>query len=220
MKIFSKIISLSVGISLLGGLVGGFAPSVLAASKRVAIVDQGAAAAAGIQEFDQLAEGTEFSLGAGETIVIGYLTSCVVETITGGKVVIGAKQSEVTGGEVSRAEVKCAEPRLALTAAESQESATIAFRPAPSLRHVFTRTPLLLGSHQPLFVEIVSADTNQIVKKLQSDNGRIDLAAENVELEPGKTYWIKNGDNAPLTIEIDPAAKAGGRTTERAINVD
>ncbi len=218
MKIFSKIISLSVGVTLLGGLAGGFA---LAASKRVAIVDQGAAASAGIQEFDQLAEGTEFSLGAGETIVIGYLTSCVVETITGGKVVIGAKQSEVTGGEVSRTEVKCAEPRLVLTAAEAQESATIAFRPAPSLRHVFTRTPLLLGSKsQPLFVEIVAADTNQIVRKLQSDNGRIDLAAEKVELEPGKTYLIKSGDREPLTIEIDPAAKAGGGTTERAINVD
>ncbi|WP_374370891.1 hypothetical protein [Dongia sp.] len=199
-------------------MAGGFA---LAASKRVAIVDQGAAASAGIQEFDQLAEGTEFSLGAGETIVIGYLTSCVVETITGGKVVIGAKQSEVTGGEVSRTEVKCAEPRLVLTAAEAQESATIAFRPAPSLRHVFTRTPLLLGSKsQPLFVEIVAADTNQIVRKLQSDNGRIDLAAEKVELEPGKTYLIKSGDREPLTIEIDPAAKAGGGTTERAINVD
>lgn len=215
MKIFNKIISLSVAIGLLGGLAGGVAGTALAAGKRVALVEQGANAAAGIQEFSLLREGTEFTLGAGETMIIGYMTSCLRETITGGKVTIGAKQSEVAGGKVAREEVKCAEPRLALTADESQESATIAFR--GQVKHIFTQTPVLLAS-KSLRITVTSVEDEKS-QDFEPVDGRVDLAAAKLALQPGKTYRIK-GDQTVL-LEIDPAATAGtGSPLERAVLID
>lgn len=191
-----------------------------AAGKRVALVEEGSAAKAGIGEFSLLAAGTTFELGTAETIVIGYMTSCRRETITGGQVTIGEKQSEVAGGKVTSETVQCGEPRLALSAAESQQSATIAFRPADSLKHVYSRSLLLVGrGGQTIFLEIVEADSGKSVKKLQTETGRFDLAEEKVDLKPGKTYHLKTARNTVM-VEIDPAAKTGGSRLERVVLID
>lgn len=217
MKKFSKIIYLLV--PLIGAL--SYSVPAQAAGKRVAIVNAGGAASAGLTEFSVLTEGTEFKLGAGETISIGYLTSCVSETITGGAVLIGTKESEVTGGKVAReSDGQCGEPRLSLSAAESQQGATIAFRPAGARRHIFTSTPVLLGKGtQTLFVKVISVEDGKVVGKFQSDTGRVDLAAEKLELKPGKTYHVESGSNT-VELEIDAAAKSGGLPHERAVFVD
>jgi hypothetical protein len=216
MKMFSKIICLFAAVSCAAML----SSSAAAAGKRVALVEEGSAAGAGIMEFSLLAEGTAFQLAPTETIVIGYMTSCTRETITGGSVTIGAGESAIVGGQVAREEVQCAEPRLDLTAAESQQSATIAFRPLGSNKRVYSRTPLLFGGgNTPLLVEIVDMESSKTIKKLQAETGPIDLAVEKVELQPGKTYQFKGVHNTVL-VEIDPNAKAGGTPLERAVVVD
>lgn len=217
MQNIRRLVRLSAWASLLLALPLGGAE---ASGKRVAILEEGSVASAGLAEWSLLAEGTSFELGGGESIVIGYMTSCQRETITGGAVTIGAKQSEVSGGTVAREGVQCAEPRLDLSAAESQQSATIAFRPADSLKHIYTRTPLLFGRGSPtIFLEIVEAESSRTIGKVQTEAGRIDLAQENLELEPGKTYLLKTSRNTVM-VEVDAAAKAGGTTLERAVLVD
>ena len=201
-------------------MVLSYSLSAQAAGKRVAIVEAGGAASAGLTEFSVLNLGTEFKLAPGETITIGYLSSCISETITGGVVLVGDKQSQVTGGKVELEEGgQCGEPRLSLSAAESQQSATIAMR-GPGVRHVFTQTPLLLGNEgEKLSLKIVSVEDGKAVGTFQSEIGRIDLAAEKLELKPGKTYLIQVGDTE-IKLEVDAAAKSGGAPRERAVIVD
>lgn len=194
------------------------APDVQAAGKATAVVEQGATADGEIQALDRLPAGTEFSLEASETMILAYPRSCIRETITGGKVTIGAEQSEVAGGEVVREEVKtCPEPRLALTAAESQESATIAFR--GGTRYLFTQTPLLASRKGNLRIAIFEGET--LVREIKAADGvrTLDLAVEKLELEPGKAYRVQSDTNTVL-IEIDAGAKSGGDFPTRYVYID
>lgn len=216
MKVFRNIILLCAAI---GGL--SLAAGSALAAPRVAIVEAGQAAEAGLAEFSLLAEGTEFKLAAGETITIGYLKSCISETITGGTVVIGAEESVVTGGEIARAPGgQCTEPRLALSAAESQQSASLSFRGDDDITRVTHNVSPILRSRagDELFVEIVPLQGGAPMR-LKSENGRIDLAAEKVKLQPGQSYHVKTSRNT-VTLEVAPGAKAGGGIVERIVLIN
>src|SRR5512147_2909567 len=60
-----------------------------------------------VRSFDLLPEGTVIELKPGETLVLGYMDSCAHEEISGGKVTVGAGQSNVEGGDVKRTTVPC-----------------------------------------------------------------------------------------------------------------
>lgn len=218
MKKIGQIAGFGAAIAI--SLILAATSAALAAGKRVALVEDGGAAKAGIGLFSLLSAGTTFELGTGETIVIGYMTSCRRETITGGQVTIGEKESAVAGGKLAAESVQCGEPRLALSAAEAQQSATVAFRPADSLKHVYSRDLLLMGRGSPtIFLEIVEAGSGKSVKKLQTETGYFDLAVEAVALQPGGTYLLKTARNTVM-VEIDAKAKAGGSPLERVVLID
>ena len=60
-----------------------------------------------VQVFDHLEAGHTVRLLADEKLILGYLASCVRETIQGGNVTIGTLQSTVTSDLVTREEVEC-----------------------------------------------------------------------------------------------------------------
>lgn len=216
MKIFTKIIHLFGCALLSAGLLALAGGAARAAGKVAAVVEQGATANGEIQVLDRLPAGTEFTLGNGETMILAYTRSCIRETITGGKVTVGAEQSEVAGGEVVREEVKtCPEPRLALSAAESQESATIAFR--GGVRHLFSRTPLLASRDGNLRISIFQGET--LIGEIKTEGGEFDLLADRLELTPGKTFRVESDSNTVL-VEIDADAKAGGDFLTRYVYID
>jgi hypothetical protein len=55
---------------------------------------------------------TVIRLGPHQTIVLGYIASCVRETITGGTVTVGTQRSEVQSGHVRRIEGHCYSGRM------------------------------------------------------------------------------------------------------------
>ncbi len=73
----------------------------------VALVEKVSGASSGVEFMDYVHSGQVILLGSGDTIVLGYLHSCVRETITGGIVTVGSNQSEVQAGTVSRTRVQC-----------------------------------------------------------------------------------------------------------------
>lgn len=216
MKVFRNIIPLC---AVTGGLI--LAAGSAWAAPRVAIVEAGQAADAGLMEFALLTEETEFKLAPGETITIGYFASCISETITGGTVVVGAEQSMVTGGEVTRTEGgQCTEPRMDLTTDESQQSASIVWRGDEDMvKIIHDRSPILRSrGGDTLFVEIVPLQGG-VPMKLKSENGLIDLAAEKLELRPGQSYHVKTGKNTVM-LEVAPDAKTGGGIVERVVLIN
>jgi hypothetical protein len=82
----------------------------------------------GVEFMDYVHPGQVISLGSGDTVVLGYLQSCVRETITGGVVTVGATQSEVQAGTVSRTRVECDAGRTSVTTEQSSAFAGRIFR--------------------------------------------------------------------------------------------
>ncbi|MDY0873220.1 hypothetical protein [Dongia rigui] len=189
------------------------APSAMAASKPVAIVEDSPLTMGRGQAFDLLNESEVLTLAPQQTLVLGYLKSCTRETITGGTVTIGAKESTVEGGKVTREKTVCTQTKLALTADESQQSATIAFR--GQIKHVYTRQPLIVAEKsETVKIEPIEGGESW---NLKPENGRIDFQAAKVEMQPGARYKV-TGAKTSLIVEVDAAATtAKTGTLERVV---
>ncbi|MBK8158152.1 MAG: hypothetical protein IPK59_05005 [Rhodospirillaceae bacterium] len=192
------------------------ATAAAAAPRPVAIVEDSPRVEGKFQAFDLVSEGETVQLGAGETIVLGYLKSCLRQTITGGVVIIGASESQVSGGKVSSEKTECAVNKLALAQDESQQSATIAFR--GKIKHIHTRQPIILASKSP-GVTIEPIDGGD-VWRIVPENGRVDFQAMKLEMQPGRSYRVV-GTTQTVIVEVDAeatAAKTG--LLERVVIVD
>ncbi len=187
-----------------------------AAPASVAIVEESPKATSPGQMFDLLPENTQIDLMSDETIVLGYLKSCMREKITGGKVTVGPKQSTVEGGKVTREKTECAVNKLALSAEESQQSATIAFR--GGVKHIFTRQPIVIARKSDgVIIEAVEDGAEWRVEPV---SGRIDFAAAGLDLKPGMTYRLK-GFTQTVLVEVDPkATNANTGLLERVLILD
>src|SRR5205085_262867 len=81
--------------------------NVAAAQTPTAIVESVTGSVAGAEVLDYVSPGKVIKLGGNGSIVLAYLASCLRETITGGVVIVGAEQSQVSLGEVSREKPSC-----------------------------------------------------------------------------------------------------------------
>ncbi len=103
----------------------------VSAGEPVSIVESISAENGDFASMDYLEEGQVIQLKAGESVTLGYLFSCWVETIRGGRIVVGREQSRVEDGEVQRERVDCGRSDLRLTPEQSASSAVIVFRRPP-----------------------------------------------------------------------------------------
>src|SRR5690349_7142881 len=87
-----------------------------AAQSPVAVVEEITGTVPGVQFMDYVEPGQVIRLGAHDRIVLGYLRSCWRETINGGTVTVGNDESDVAGGEVTRAKVTCEGGKMMLSA--------------------------------------------------------------------------------------------------------
>ena len=79
-----------------------------------------------VEFMDYVGAGQVIRLEPRDVLVLSYLKSCEHETITGGTVRVGADKSEVDGGKVARAKVRCNGGKMQLSSADTPA------RPAPS----------------------------------------------------------------------------------------
>jgi hypothetical protein len=91
------------------------ATSAASAGSPVALVDEVGGNPAALQVMDYLEAGQIIRLGARETLVLSYLSSCTRERITGGTVTIGSQQSEVLSGKVERTKIPCHQAKASPT---------------------------------------------------------------------------------------------------------
>jgi len=194
----------AIGIALL------LSAGAQAQGAAVAILEEINGAGGNHGAFDELKAGDRIELGAKGSAVIGYLDSCVRETIRGGTVTIAAGQSKVDGGDVTRETVACEATQLVLSEEEAGKSATIVFRGPPWEKHVRqvvpSPSPLVLAEGKKL--EIKRLDSEEPAMNLPLKDGKVDLAARNAVLTPGGFYQLTAGEKQ-IVIKIDPAAQAG-----------
>jgi hypothetical protein len=182
----------------------------------VALVEEVRGNPAGVEFMDYVPIGKVIMLGSRDSIVLGYLTSCWHETITGGTVIVGREQSDVHGGKVSRTKVMCDGGQMALTPRQANQSAGTSNRDADE------ESPLTLYGLFPVIeapagaaLLVVRTDRpgEHHVATLPARPGTrrsfIDFAGVNKTLTAGGTYRASIRSRE-IVFRIDPGARARG----------
>jgi hypothetical protein len=197
--------------AVLLALVGALAPACAsAASGRPAAIVEDVSGAPDIKPMQYLSEGQRLSLKPGEEIVIGYLRSCVVETIAGGDITIGAERSLVERGTVSRRGVTCEAERLLPAAVKGDAGGAMIYRDTghgagrPEAR-IYGLSPVLSVA-EPGLVRFQRLDQPASPIELELTRPEADLAKNGVLLAPNGLYRVSMGNRA-LVFRVDAAAK-------------
>ncbi len=205
--------------AILLGTTPCFVPSTHAAERPVAMVESISIPVRGVEAMDYLTPGTVVELGAAGVLVVDYLASCVRETITGGTATIGAAQSGVDKGKISRRRVECDGAELQLTAAQSDQGGVAVYRsalggtgadglPQPDLT-LRSLVPFIT-TKLPGTIRIVRLDQQEpALEFVAAGSGRIgvDLDRSQVQLAPGGLYRASLAERS-LVFRIAPDAKA------------
>jgi hypothetical protein len=171
---------------------------------------------------DYVSPGKVIQLGAGESIVLGYMKSCWRETITGGTVTVGSEQSDVKQGKVERSKVSCDGGQMQLTAQQAGQSAGMVFRDRPRPAAATPAKPqATLFGLSPL-VEVKGGGT-LIVERLDQQGERHQVSIDGKALVHGSFYDFAKGGEAltaggiyraslgaqQVVFKVDPQAKPG-----------
>lgn len=179
------------------------------AGEPVAIVEALTAEGTGLRFMDYVEEGRVINLGPGATITLGYLASCRLEQIRGGRIVVGREQSTVENGEVRRERVDCDGGAIKLSASEADKSGVMVFRKPPKRRltlYGVSPVVLLSGAGGSIIIERLDKAGAQLTLAVE---GRfVDLAGSGTTLVPGGIYRATVG-NVALEFQIDPLARPG-----------
>lgn len=149
-----------------------------------AVVEDVSGTPPGIEFMDYVSAGKVIRLGPRDTIVLGYLSSCWRETITGGTVTVGTEQSTVKNGKVERSLVQCGGGRMQMTSEKTFETAgyvsrDVSGRPRP-------RPKTVLYSRLPI-VELAGAGT-LLIERVDGPSERYEFAVERRELVRGTFF--------------------------------
>ncbi len=192
-----------------------YGPAV--AQRPVALVEHVDAPRARVGFMDYVVAGQVIELGATGTLKLGYLKSCLSETITGGRVIVGLQKSEVRGGTVKTERVECDGGRLELSAEEAGKSAVLVLR-APPIRRAGSaaRPSFKIYGASPIFrstgtvgkVVIERLDRPGEAVEVGLDGGWVDFATMGRALKPGGIYRARSGERS-VVFDVDPLARPG-----------
>jgi hypothetical protein len=180
-----------------------------AADRPVAVVED-VSGSRDVRVMEYLYEGRRLSLKPDEGLVIGYLGSCLVETITGGEVTIGAERSRVDRGAVSRHKIACDAEKLLLTDAQSDAGGAMVYRNAPDKLaepsgRIYGLSPAL-SVPAPGLVRLQRLDQPAPVIELEMTGLEADLSTNGVQLAPKGLYRVTI-DARALVFRVDAGAK-------------
>jgi hypothetical protein len=167
---------------------------------------------------DYVSPGDVVVLKRSERLVLGYFASCLEETVAGGTVTVGTRESAITGGTVERRKVDCDGGGLSLSDQQVANSGVIVFRKGgvpttaarPTVR-LFGLSPIVCcSSAGKLVITRVDAPVPPI--EIATRSGATDLARRGVALAPGGVYRAElTTSDAVHTVvfEIDAFAQPG-----------
>jgi hypothetical protein len=196
----------------LTGLVSG---SPATAAEPTAIVEDVAAPSTKIGFMDYLLPDRVIELKSGETLTLGYLQSCLRETITGGRIVVGRKKSSVTQGTVKRERVECDGGALKPGSEQSGKSLVMVL-PAPPASSGAPKPSIEIFGASPIFklvpgggkISIERLDRGFHKLSLATTKGFIDLAATGKSLKPGGVYLARSGGRK-IVFKVNRYARSG-----------
>jgi hypothetical protein len=207
-RIFAAMVAL-VGFS---GLAAAQAP--------VAVVEDVQGKVTGVEFMDYVAPGKVIKLGPAGVVVLGYMKSCMRETITGvGTVIVGAEESMVHLGDVKAGKVDCDSNHVQLIDRAVGESAATVVRsvnekPALSPRlTLYGLSPIVETSGRgKLVLERLDVKGERYDVDLTAAtvvHGKFyDFARTQTALKPGGIYAASLGSQRTVFL-VDRSAEPG-----------
>lgn len=191
-----------------------------AQGKQAAVVEDLTGKVSGVDVFDFLNAGQTITLPAGAKLVLGYMQSCMRETITGaGTVTIGDTGSKVTGAKLQQEQLKCAGANQ-LALGQAGKSAAMVFRgqpgsgrkkadvPEPSAVLMYTAPAFAVA--QPGQLTIERLDVAETVQVFQVSGKLFDYGKTGKKLDAGGYYRVElNGKSTVFQISLDAGEGAG-----------
>ena len=182
---------------LLMMLVSVYAVSISFAKDAAIVEDASGSLTVGL--FDVLKEGDEVDLGELGTLTLGYFSSCISETITGGRVIIGSEQSEVFNGDVARTTVECDGGNVMLSESQQAQSGADVFRDETQKQKnakyvLFSDQPILIFSEPIRSFRIRRVDDDGIDKIIDINGAVANFEVLGVELSAGGIYQVRIRD--------------------------
>jgi uncharacterized membrane protein YtjA (UPF0391 family) len=159
--------------------------SAAAAQPPVAVVEDVQGKVTGAEFMDYVAPGTVIKLGQSGVVVLGYIKSCLRETISGiGTVIVGTDESMVHLGDVKTSKVRCDASRTRLIDRDAGESAATVVR---GMNEKESRTPrLTLFGLSPIFE--TSGRGKLVVERLDAKGERYEFEIGPASTVRGKFY--------------------------------
>ncbi|MDP6565798.1 MAG: hypothetical protein QF578_13310 [Alphaproteobacteria bacterium] len=210
---------------ILGVALPGAPHDAQAAGTPVAVVEDADPGRQDLGLFEMLEAGRRIALKDGEVLVLGYLQSCNRETITGGQVVVGARQSAVEGGQVEREIVNCAGGQVALSKDSKGKAGVVVFRKGPKKKKrgamgkpvtIHVVSPVLRLTQGATVITLRRTDRPEATWDLNVTSNMIDFLAAGVRLSPGGRYDIAAGRRR-LTLRVAADAGNGANLFERLV---
>lgn len=193
------------------------------AAEPAAIVEAVSAPSTSLQPMDFLDEGQVVELRDGETLTLGYLSSCVRETIKGGKITIGAARSTVDKGLRKAEEVDCDGARVVKVTTRAADVAGAVFRkgkwdeplPKPNWTS-FAISPLFRLTPDVPTLRVVRIDQEEKAIEAPVTDGFADFAKAGIGLKPSGLYEVTAG-NVSLILQVSPLAEKDAPLLSRIV---
>jgi len=201
-------------VVIIAALVAFLGGQTARAGGPVAIVEDVSAPGAGVAFMEYVESGRIINLGARGRLILGYLRSCVRETITGGEVTVGVENSTVQGGKVVRERVECDGGKLQLTIEQASRSAVVVFRKPPRGRStapaykIYGTDPVIRVQAGVREIMIERIDRPGKVMRFAVVGRVVDLAARGETLVRRGVYRIRSGGRE-IVVRVDANAGSG-----------
>lgn len=212
-----ELIFLITALLIPGGLASAGEP--------VAIVEEVKGPQIGVQQMDLLEQGRVIKLQAGTTLTLGYLGSCVRETITGGSVTIGQEKSKVENGTRLAKQVDCDGGRAIKLDNRGNDVAGVVFRKVKTIGKKLPKPQWTIFGTDPV-MRLSKPGTRILITRLDKDNEKpidlavggliVDLSKAGIQLEPGGLYSISDL-SATFILKVSPLAVPGAPLLSRLI---
>jgi len=203
-------------ISRLILLIALIVTSVTASSAQaepVALIEDISAQRENLQVMDFLDLGTKIELKTNETMVLGYLNSCIQETIRGGIVTVGEAKSVIVGGQVARKLLTCeGNTKTSVTRSKKGDAGAVVFRnkniakTAKAEHDVYGLSPLIYLTVRANEVYLTRMDGKGKSYKIAVKNDIVDLAQKGIKLRRNMSYRLKAGKRT-TTFKVSAKAR-------------
>ena len=200
-------------LTLLSALIVTSVSASSTQAEPVALIEDISAQRKNFQIMDFLDVGTKIVLKADETLKLGYLNSCIQESIRGGTITVGEAKSLVVGGQVTRKLLTCeGNSKVSATRNKKGDVGAVVFRSkknantAKAEHDVYGLSPLIYLTVKANEVYLTRMDGKGKSYKIAVKNDIVDLAQQGIKLRRNVSYRLKAGKRT-TTFKVSAKAR-------------